>query len=216
MNVTRPILEDINNGTFLGHFRNMQDNILTIGIHLRHQNAASLKDHSIDNTIDHTAELAIERLLNNKTSIHFTSTGKRCFLLLASDRMHTFKRFAKFAPKVGCELKHVDRNISIQANTHHEHGPWEAQIMTGSDYHLLSHADYFIGSEISTFSVLIANRIVARATERGDLNNSLLWISVDGAAFSEVTRRFGRYKVEPNACKNVDTYFNYTTSTCSK
>jgi hypothetical protein len=222
MNVTRPILEDINNGALIEKpFRNMQDNVFTIGIHLRHQDPASLKDPSIDLPMFTTAVNAVMHLLND-TRVVMKKDGKekkRCVLLLASDRLHTFMRFADFAPTVGCELKYVDREIAAINNTatnkkSTEHGPWETQIMTGSDHYLLSHADYFIGSEISTFSIIIANNIVARATERGSLSSTLLWISINGKKFSNATRVHSRFKVEPDSCKNKETRFDYNSSKC--
>lgn len=66
---------------------------------------------------------------------------------------------------MNCSVHVVPRGMS-RLEARGEHGPWGDSKLSMADLFLLGHADYFLGSQISSYSTLIANSIAARRMQQ--------------------------------------------------
>ena len=84
-----------------------------------------------------------------------------------------------------------------------------------ADFYLLSHAQYFIGSDESTFSALIANIIAAKGTKNCMLKSPLLWVSsFKNSCSIDNSRDKGKRLIRPDSCMNDNWNYNSDGSQC--
>lgn len=84
----------------------------------------------------------------------------RCVLLIAADRNHSLLAMEVLVRSIDCEPRYLRRNMSLGMET--DHGPWGDSKYSSADMFLLSHAQYFLGIHISSYSMQIASMIPSR------------------------------------------------------
>lgn len=139
-----------------------RDNIFKLGIHLRH---SSTRD--VNGTMDYGEVGCLKKVLQEANP-----TGKKCILLVASDRAQTLTRMREAAIEIGCVF--TTSNHSMIHQQYGEHGPFWGEIAM-ADIELLSHSDYFVGSSYhnfgamtSTYSMLISGMV---GSKKGEVKN---------------------------------------------
>merc|ERR1711871_1198321 len=126
--------------------------IYQIGIHIRHSNNRDIGNGT-------NAESLETKCIRTILAQH-DMDGKKCVLMVASDRANTLERMQEQAKILSCEF--VTSNHTKVRNSYGEHGPFHGEIAM-ADIDLLSNSDYFIGSSYSnmgympsTYSMLIS------------------------------------------------------------
>lgn len=172
-------------GTVQLHDNMQEREYYTIGLHIRHKIVEPKFEPFYDDASErgiiyfqakherHVSE-AWERRRGNKTA---PRPRQSCVILLASDRAATITHLVKFSAEVGCRVSFIQRDLAAKvsaqqkAEGYEETGPWSVASTSMSDWYLLTHSDYFIGSAASTFSFLIAGEVAARAALREDVSS---------------------------------------------
>ena len=129
----------IENDHLLQKYENTE--ILSIGIHTRHQNSG-------DSGTDVNAALECVQKILDKNEARLP-----CVLFVASDRIATIETLQNASSGLNCDV--VVSKRTVQKTWLSEHGPWANSGSTLLDVELLSRADYFIGSPGSSFSWFI-------------------------------------------------------------
>jgi hypothetical protein len=152
----------------------LQQTLLTpnsarISVHIRHFDCRSVANTRMLQAPDARVIAAIQR-------IRKTILGK-CFIYLATDRKQSTATIIA-AEELRCEIFQVPRQ-RIAPSAAAEHGPWGSGLMQIADLYLLSHGDYIVGTNYSTYSVLITNAVALRSLERTHRTCPLLFVDTD-------------------------------------
>lgn len=94
-------------------------------------------------------------------------------------------------------------------SSHGEHGAWGESLLALAEWNLLSHAHFFIGTHDSTFSLLMANSVVARAARVGSVGNPILWMWPGRGCTVERPPRDERHD-----CENKSVVYDYNEQAC--
>eukprot|EP01042_Synura_sphagnicola_P000772 gene772-858_t len=164
------------------HERKARQTVI-IGIHLRHYDGNSHERPEIDSNFDRVALLALDEIHskiyakgdNSSESGRLDSSVEalECLVLVAADRAHSVQAVIAHAETLRCEARIVPKNMSADPTMKYknafyiENGPWARSILSLSDWYMVSHSDYFIGTWQSSFSFLIGSLVAARAALRG-------------------------------------------------
>ena len=120
-----------------------------------------------------------------------------------------------------------------------QRGPWTDSILPFADWSLLSHSQYFIGTQASTFSMLMAYYVAVRSTLRGVDDQEHLFLIVPGHGWTQTYIKFNfllffklvfyflfcslGYKMmnginvnNSNLCHGKAYYYNYTSLECAE
>lgn len=154
-------------------FCKRNDSIYSIGVHLRHQDPASIDDPMLDESFD----IIVSDVIQNITMMN---PNKRCIVFPASDRLASVERIISYAKKYNCDVIRAPHPITNKSNNAvmQEHGPWSGGNAI-LDVYLLSHSNYYIGSGFSTFSTWVGQNYVARASFHNimqSMSDQLNWI----------------------------------------
>lgn len=125
-------------------------------MHIRHQRL----NRTLERLIDDGMEVCLRHVLHTVRGRN-RSVDLPCAILLATDRASTLIRMSQVIEGMNCSVHLVPRGMS-RPEARGEHGPWGDSKLSIADLYLLGHADYFLGSQISSYSTLIANSIAAR------------------------------------------------------
>ena len=158
----------------LGHLVDRPEdcsNTLTIAVHMRHQHMKSPANYA---KFDQYFVDATRYIIQNTAY----DSHEFCRILLASDRPHVFNLFQRFGAEVGCDI--ISNNFTSTKSGYKEHGPFAEVNMVLSDIYSLSHADYFVGTKISSFSMIIANYVAFNALRKNITSPSLFFVSDRG------------------------------------
>lgn len=153
-------------------------NTIVIGMHVRHQRLNGRLNPSDDEPVDNRMIGKLEDVLNGQFM------GRKCVLLLASDRLHTLRNISRAARSFGCEVitnpyPEFDTISKDCDATCLEHGPQPHGVAQLADVFLLGHAQYFIGRTGSTYSQTIAY-LVAYNKLMNDPTANYTYIDVGG------------------------------------
>lgn len=126
--------------------------------------AMQIRHQKLNRTVEAKIDDGMSACLREFRRQHF---DRSCVVLLATDRASTITRMEKEILAVNCSLHLVPKGNAVRTSafplrSHGEHGPWGDSMLAMADWFLLGHADYFIGTQISSYSTLIANSIAAR------------------------------------------------------
>jgi hypothetical protein len=142
------------------------DHMIVIGMHLRHPSPGTPSvslDAQFGKALDHIME---------------ENPGKSCIILLASDREVSIDRMEFFARGMrGCEVivaaRYANGSIADSSLDRpdcdqlcREQGVWAKGVPQLADILLLAHSQYFILTEESTYSMIIANLVIWASVER--------------------------------------------------
>lgn len=106
--ILRPLLEDIYHQKFKKKTICVKDEqMLVIGVHLRHQNSASINNSAIDEEFDLRALRYIYNLTEN---IDFN----KCIVIIASDRLHSIRFVENYAKSISCEIRSASLSIPMK------------------------------------------------------------------------------------------------------
>jgi hypothetical protein len=144
--------------------------VFTVAIHLRHSivETTPLYYENFDSLPKTALGMMIER---DKAE----NGDRKCYVLIASDRDYTVASLTEYAKYYNCTPLVVEKDAAlINDGRPVEWGPYTMGITPVVDVYALSHADAFIGSSASTFSLLIGNYIIARSYVHLYLKNELL------------------------------------------
>lgn len=162
-------------------------NVLTIGVHLRHPDGSSVNNSELDLPFDSNVEKAIQKIRSyDKTS--------NCMVLIASDRAESILRVENYAKNASCTAAYIERNLNASPDGdkgYEEHGPWSKGAIAIADWYLLTHSMYFIGSHGSTYSALIANAVAFQSSFRGNTGNHTIFTWISPGDTSDIFRSFG-------------------------
>lgn len=144
-----------------------------IAVHIRHQKLNNTFESWLDNEF-------IKCIYFYKSLILNQTIDQKCIILLATDREETMKRIIALQSdnQFGCLVKFVLRDNFTRVDIHRpsgEHGIWGESLISMSDLYLLSHANYFLGTFISSYSTIIANSISAKSRKRIHSKEPYLW-----------------------------------------
>ena len=153
---------------------------LVIGLHIRHQLLGKESEWDNASLVCLAATLKAIAASDSVPTDGYIENTRKCFILLATDRVKTVELISEFGMQRGCKVMTVvNRNSTyggMEANHVYgslsttkpigEHGPWTDNLSKSADIHLLSHADVFIGTAGSTFSSLIGNLVALRALKQ--------------------------------------------------
>ena len=139
---------------------------------IRHQRL----NQTLERMIDDGMEVCLRHILQAVRSRSSGGSIRSCAVLLASDRASTILRMTRAIEDMNCSAHMVPRGMN-KLEARGEHGPWGDSKLSMADWLFLGHADYFLGSQISSYSTLIANSIAARRMLRsGDDDEEIfLW-----------------------------------------
>ena len=136
----------------------------TLAVHLRHPRPHDFGNHAAvkeESCIIEAVQKAINNSLIGQASTQSNRDSFRCTMLISSDREEAIRRLERLAKKIQCSAVTAYRHWPKQRTTRfkNDHGLWTDSRVVLSDVELLSHADHFIGSYESTFSMLIGSLI---------------------------------------------------------
>ena len=112
--------------------------------------------------------------------------NQRCLILFATNLHNMFKNFSASLSYTGCTILrsdfHSDFHREIQGGEY-DHGPFESVEMVLADLLLLRRAIYFVGSQRSSFSVLIHNFVALNALKHNVYGAHSSYVAVEGDHF---------------------------------
>lgn len=123
------------------HFFEFPPDTITISIHMRHP-GGDYNEERDDDWYTYT--------LNNTLQTRFP--GKKCRLLLASDKSQSILKLTAEGTMMGCEVYTAPKNMSATNSEPDEQGPWKHGVLQMADLYFLAHSQHFIGYAGSTYA----------------------------------------------------------------
>lgn len=148
---------------------------IRISMHIRHYEIKDANTAAIE-AVDVTFMKALETLRRS------LNPELKCFIYLASEKEITLTRIKEFSNNIKCSaytVNHSEKYYNKSSLQVDDHGKFGEGILPFADLYLLRHGDYFIGSNYSTFSHMIANIVALQGLRKG-LNNPLIWVDIYG------------------------------------
>lgn len=100
-------------------------NILSIGVHLRHQDQESIDNPSLDYPFDALALQEIDKI-TNATTLNGSLPLPKCIVYVASDRIASIELIGNYTISIGCESRIAPRVITRKYNPYQrEHGMYD-------------------------------------------------------------------------------------------
>lgn len=200
MKLCQPLID-----TFINPYPSCSyQDVMVIGVHMRHFNIDSRKDPSLDAKDDEQYKHQLENLLSSSRD------GRKCITLVASDRVESIHRMFNYSAALGCESMIVPRpemkdNLFENCNGDAlclEQGPFAKGILQLADIYLLGHAQYFLGTSTSSYSQMIAG--IISWNHHQHVSGDVSWISPIRFEVNKVMALMDRFNYGYYTChKNV-------------